>query len=49
MKYEYKLVGSRQIDDYLKAGWEPVPHVEPVITNHSAPNPFVQVFLRREK
>ena len=47
MRYEHKLVMANQIDRYLKQGWEPVPNVEPVITNRSAPDPFVKVFLRR--
>lgn len=46
-RYEHKLVMANQVESYLEKGWEPVPNVEPVITNHSAPSPFVQVFLRR--
>lgn len=47
--YEHKLVMAEQVDAYLEKGWEPVPHVEPVVTNRSAPNPFVKVFLRRTR
>lgn len=46
-KYEYKLVGAQQINMYLDQGWEPVPDTHEVVTNRSAPDPFVQVYLRR--
>lgn len=47
--YEHKLVMAERVQEHLDAGWEPVPNVEPVITNRSAPNPFVKVFLRRKR
>ena len=47
--YEHKLVLAVEIEKHLADGWEPVPNTEPVITNRSAPEPFVKVFLRRPK
>lgn len=46
-EYEYTFQFTRYVEDHLKDGWEPVPHVAPV-PEHSLRDPMYYVFLRRE-
>lgn len=46
-KYEYELVYRRQISDYLKEGWEPVPNTDKVI-GYELATPMEYSYLRRK-
>lgn len=48
MSYEHKLAHTNDVDDLLADGWEPVPHVQPVVT-YALAQPTTHVFLRRLK